>query len=145
MEQDALLDLDGNEEMPPQTAESATGELEDQGSLENEININLPEDGSDGAQEKGDLRMEINPGEEDVIKQIQPISKISEFIKQADVKIVDMKWVLNDTFLAILTSNNRVIIFDVLLQVFQIQDMHSPEQNFGFEVRLETTQTNPGV
>ena len=39
--------------------------------------------------------------------------------------ILDMKWVLNDTFFVIVTSDNQIIFFDVLLKVFSMQSKFS--------------------
>ena len=56
----------------------------------------------------------------DEIKLIRPIAMIEDFIKFNSQTIVDMKWVLNDTFLAILTSSRQLLMFDPLLQVYQM-------------------------
>lgn len=47
------------------------------------------------------------------MKLLRPLAKINDFIK--DAVIQDIKWVLNDTFLVIVTSRHEIIIFDVLL------------------------------
>lgn len=49
-----------------------------------------------------------------------------------------MKWILNDTFLVILTSLNEVIVFDVLLQVFRIQPKFSDSLENNFSIKVQT-------
>lgn len=58
---------------------------------------------------------------------------IKNFIKNSDVargqgeqgpRIADMRWVLNDTFLMILTTENDMLFFDALLQVYQVHLSH---------------------
>ena len=66
--------------------------------------------------------------EEDEVKPLRPIAKISNlFRNKASSKgagpnqagegshVQDMKWILNDTFLVIVTKDNEVLIFDALL------------------------------
>jgi hypothetical protein len=48
---------------------------------------------------------------DDEVKPLRPIAKIKDFTLE---KVLDMKWVLNDTFLVIITQN-EVIVFDALL------------------------------
>ena len=52
---------------------------------------------------------------DDDVKLLRPLSKLS-----SAPPIADMKWILNDTFLAVMTPNNCILFFDVLLQDFQI-------------------------
>ena len=76
---------------------------------------------------KDDIENEINipfdniaaPDDQDDIKVLKPIAQLPNFFKKDKTKtIIDMKWVLNDTFLVIITSDNEIIFFDVLLKVF---------------------------
>ena len=62
--------------------------------------------------------VEIEPEDdpEEEVKPLRPLAKIKHFTQE---KVLDMKWVLNDTFLVVLTQN-EVIVFDALLQVIQI-------------------------
>ena len=75
---------------------------------------------------------------------MKPIAKIiGLFREKSDQCLVqDMKWILNDIFLAILTKENEVLIFDSLLQVFQIQSKHEevPSKQLYLEI-LGTTYT----
>ena len=55
--------------------------------------------------------------EQEEIKILRPIAKINNFIRgDKDLQdIIDMKWILNDTFLLILTKDYQIVFFDVLL------------------------------
>ena len=55
------------------------------------------------------------PIEDDDVKLMRPLALVPGFIREHGVTITDMKWILNDTFLVIMTSNYKVVIFDVLL------------------------------
>ena len=66
------------------------------------------------------------PDEQDDVKILKPIAKLTNFFRLDKAKtIIDMKWVLNDTFLVIITSDNQIIFFDVLLKVFSMQSKFS--------------------
>lgn len=86
---------------------------------------------------KDDIENEINipfdniaaPDDQDDIKVLKPIAQLPNFFKKDKTKtIIDMKWVLNDTFLVIITSDNEIIFFDVLLKVFSFQSKFSDIQ-----------------
>jgi hypothetical protein len=78
------------------------------------VNVDLVSNKSMVMKEEND----IEPGglPEDEVRPLRAIAKIKNFTKET---ILDMKWVLNDTFLMIVTQN-EVIIFDALLELFQI-------------------------
>ena len=69
----------------------------------------------------------MQPPEDEEVKLMRPLAKISNFLTAEGVIVRDMKWMLNDTFLVILTSNNKIVVFDVLLQVFRIVSKTSEE------------------
>lgn len=59
----------------------------------------------------------------DEVRSLKPIGIINNFvnlngssiISQITSPIVDMKWILNDTFLMILTEDEQILYFDPLL------------------------------
>jgi hypothetical protein len=53
------------------------------------------------------------PDEE--VKLVRPLAKINKLITDLECRVVDMRWILNDTFLMLLTNKGHVMIFDVLL------------------------------
>ena len=68
------------------------------------------------------MDVDIDQGipDDEEVKLMKPLAQIKNFLKQQasdeeQVRIQDMKWVLNDTFLLILTSRDEIVIFDVLL------------------------------
>jgi hypothetical protein len=54
--------------------------------------------------------------EEDDIKPLKPLNTILNLGED----IVDIKWILNDTFLIVVTKSNLIVIFDSLLHPFNI-------------------------
>ena len=77
--------------------------------------------------------------EEDA-KPLRPMAKIEEFVRQAAKPFRDMRWILNNTFLMIVTESDEIIIFDALLQVFQIQPKH--EEQIKNQLFLEIGNTH---
>lgn len=57
-------------------------------------------------------------------KTAEPPSSDQHPESQKKPKIADMRWILNDTFLMVLTSEHEILFFDALLQVFQINLSH---------------------
>ena len=57
----------------------------------------------------------------DDIKPLNPIAKIYNLGE----RIFDMKWILNDTFLLVLTESGNYVIFDSLLYAFNLCPSHS--------------------
>ena len=72
---------------------------------------------------KSMVEIEPEDGPEEEVKPLRPLAKIKYFTQE---KVLDMKWVLNDTFMVVITQN-EVMVFDALLQVIQIQDKNSEE------------------
>ncbi|CDW76778.1 UNKNOWN [Stylonychia lemnae] len=59
---------------------------------------------------------------------IKPLTPIAKIIKIGE-EISDMKWILNDAFLMIVTRNNNLIIFDSLLYAFNLS--HKNQNSVG--------------
>lgn len=53
----------------------------------------------------------------DDIKPLMPIAKVLNIGE----KVIDMKWILNDTFLMIVTNFHNIVIFDSLLYAFNLE------------------------
>ena len=56
---------------------------------------------------------------------LKPLSVISQFLKNS-ASFIDMRWVLNDTFLVILVSSSQnnfeIFVFDPLLEIYPIDN-----------------------
>lgn len=52
-----------------------------------------------------------------------------------------MRWILNDTFLVVVTTTKEVLFFDALLQVFQIQSKFEEQIGKNLFAQLKTYQS----
>ena len=58
--------------------------------------------------------------QDDDVRVLNPLTFINQFMIEDD-RIIDMKFVLNDTFLVVVTEQQNILFFDPLLQVYNIQ------------------------
>jgi hypothetical protein len=80
-------------------------------------------------QTQGEIFIGPNQSIAEEVKALRPIAMIENFITD-DNEVADIKWMLNDTFLAIVTVRGELLLLDPLLKVFATQRKHKDlEQN----------------
>ena len=103
-EDNQIIDVINSEEMDDN---SQIGSMKTNNENEDDINLdNIPDD--------PDENQSLGQDDEPEVRPLRPIARIDSFIKNG-AHIADMRWILNDTFLMIVTTTKEVLFFDALL------------------------------